>query len=166
MTAIALRELTGADASNFQAMRLEALATGLTEYTAAVEDESERSEAEVARILATDMVIGAFAGERLVGSGRLMVGSLAKTRHKGRIVNVYVRPSHRRAGIARRIVLAILERALGVVERIDLSVTATNEPASHLYESLSFEPYVPEKQAFRWDGRDYDKLLMTRRIEP
>jgi len=62
--------------------------------------------------------------------------------------------------------VAILGHAPGVVKRINLSVTATNEPARRLYESLGFEPYGLEKQAFRWDGRDYDKLLMTLRVEP
>ena len=166
MAMIAIRRLTSADAVTFQALRLEALATAVTEFTAAVEDEVSRTEADVVRVLADNTILGAFADDRLVGSAAFAVSPRAKARHKGRIWGVYVCPGHRRTGIARRLAEAVIDHASRVVERIDLSVTATNGPALRLYESLGFEPYGLDVQAFRWQGQDHDKLLMTRSLVP
>lgn len=59
---------------------------------------------------------------------------------QGWIGSVYVIAGHRGKGIGRRLLESALEYIDSQgVEEIGLAVTATNEPAKHLYESLGFE---------------------------
>ena len=47
------------------------------------------------------------------------------------------------------------------VERVELGVTAGNEPALSLYESAGFRVYGREPAAIKVAGVDYDELLLS-----
>jgi ribosomal protein S18 acetylase RimI-like enzyme len=82
---------------------------------------------------AADASFGAFDGERLVGFVlTCLEGERAYNSGTG------VLPSHRRAGLARRLALAVIAsvRARSYV----LEVIETNAPAEALYQSLGFAP--------------------------
>jgi ribosomal protein S18 acetylase RimI-like enzyme len=85
-----------------------------------------------------------------------------KEAHKGVLVGIYVRPVARRAGIARRLVDAILAHARQHVEAIQLTVVSNNEAARRLYAGLGFVEYGIEKNALKDGGRYYDEVLMAK----
>jgi ribosomal protein S18 acetylase RimI-like enzyme len=73
----------------------------------------------------------------LVGTGALLVGEV-----DGQIVRVSVAPAHRRRGLARAIVEALVTEAL--VRGLDSVWVETNddwEDAIALYQSIGFLPY-------------------------
>ena len=73
---------------------------------------------------------------------------------------MYVRPTHRRSGAGRQLVQAIIDHARQTVERLQLSVVSTNQPALRLYQSLGFQQYGLEKNALKHNGTYSDEILM------
>ena len=82
----------------------------------------------------------------------------------GHIKDLAVHPSHRRQGIARRLLQTALRRlaASGAV-RAQLEVRESNEGAIALYRSSGFS-IDDERPGYYADGET--ALLMTRRLEP
>ena len=75
---------------------------------------------------------------------------------------VYVRPKARSAGVARRLVEAVLDHARGRVEQVNLAVERGNMHARRLYTSLGFVEYGLEKNALKIGDRYFDDVLMVR----
>lgn len=76
----------------------------------------------------------AWEGDRIVG----FVGLMAVA-GEGDITNMAVLPSHRRQGIADRLLRELLVLAgQKQIKKIMLEVRASNEPAIHLYEKYGF----------------------------
>jgi ribosomal protein S18 acetylase RimI-like enzyme len=101
-----------------------------------------------------------------IGHGPGKGGQLGQLREAhpnvGVLVGMYVRPVARRAGIARRLVDAILAHARQHVEAIQLTVVSNNEAARRLYAGLGFVEYGIEKNALKDGGRYYDEVLMAK----
>jgi RimJ/RimL family protein N-acetyltransferase len=77
---------------------------------------------------------------------------------------MYVRPEARGAGVARRLVEAVIAYARARVELIQLSVVVGNEPARRLYARLGFVEYGIEKNSLKYRGRYYDEILMAKEL--
>jgi ribosomal protein S18 acetylase RimI-like enzyme len=107
-------------------------------------------------------VFGAFGGDDLLGIAGFYIQPGRKEAHKGMLVGMYVRPAARRAGIARRLVDAVLDHARRHVELIQLTVVSDNEAARRLYTGLGFVEYGIEKNALKDGGRYYDEVLMAK----
>lgn len=98
----------------------------------------------VQRVMSTGRYVGwlvEFAGEIVAGGGVLLqdqgpVPGCLRAAGWAHIANVFTSPAHRRRGIARKLVEAILNWCRGNgVEHITLS---TSEQAGSLYETLGF----------------------------
>ena len=89
-----------------------------------------------------------------------------KSRHKGRIWGVYVTPTKRVAGVGRRLLQSLLERAQKIegMEQILLSVTKPQTAAIGLYRSLGFESFGSEPRALRIGDRWIDEEYMILRL--
>jgi ribosomal protein S18 acetylase RimI-like enzyme len=154
-----LRFLTPSDVEVFRVLRLEALTLEPAAYlTSAHEFEKETLESIALRLQAEGQgkfTLGAFVEEKLVG----MVGFVPETRdkikHKGNIFGVYVSPSYRSQGIAKRLMLEAIKRAKTYpdIKQINLAVTVTQTSAQKLYDALGFEVYGLEKQALKINGQ-------------
>ncbi|MGB8955190.1 MAG: GNAT family N-acetyltransferase [Tumebacillaceae bacterium] len=111
--------------------------------------------------------LGAFDEQgALVGVVTFMREQQTKTRHKGNVVAVYVAPETRGQGVARALMLDLIERVkgLGGVEQIHLAVNAANEPARRLYKNVGFEVFGFEKNALKHEGKSYDDEWMMLRL--
>jgi ribosomal protein S18 acetylase RimI-like enzyme len=82
------------------------------------------------------------------------------------IRNLWVSPSHRRRGIARQLMLAAEELALGRAEgerTLSLEVDAGNEPARRLYDDLGYVEFdAPPAFVPRWLAT---KLFLVKRLQ-
>jgi len=107
--------------------------------------------------------VGAFAGERLVGTAGFYRDNEMKTRHKGHIWGVYVTGAARGKAVGRRVLRAVLERAAGTegVEQILLSVATPQAAAVSLYRSLGFESFGREPRALKIGDRYVDEEHMV-----
>ena len=107
-------------------------------------------------------VFGGFDRADLLGVAGFFVHRGAKEGHKGVLWGMYVRPEARGAGVARRLVEAVIAYARARVELIQLSVVVGNEQARRLYARLGFVEYGIEKNSLKFCGRYYDEILMAK----
>ena len=156
-----IRQLTGADAAAFRELRLAGLAEAPTGFGSSYAAEKDRSVADFGETISRNHMVGAFDGDRLVGVAGFYRSTGEKVEHRGNIWGVYVEPSHRRLGIAKGLVMRLLDQARGVVSQVHLCVVADNRPALRLYEGLGFVSYGLEPHALRIDGKFYDEALMV-----
>jgi len=115
-----------------------------------------------------DVIYGAFVGEALAGTVGLAFESRAKSRHKGKVIGMYVAPEFARRGIARALLrhLIAVARQERELEQLVLTVTHSNESARSLYESEGFRSFGIEPRALRVADRYYDKNHMMLTLEP
>jgi len=163
---IQIRCLAPADAALYRDIRLEALRCNPEAFGSTFEAENAQPLTWFSERLGRAKVFGAFQGSELVGTAALLLEEGRKEAHKGRLVGMYVRPASRNAGVGRRLVETIIERARESVELLQLSVVSGNEPARRLYTRLGFVEYGIEKKALKQDARYYDEILMARDLKP
>ena len=95
---------------------------------------------------------GAFIGGTLIGYAGLNIAG-----GDGHITNVAVLPGHRRKGIAKTLIGAMLGLELGL---FTLEVRESNAAAINLYSSFGFK--VLGKRKNYYNGPDEDALIMTK----
>lgn len=111
------------------------------------------------------MLFGAF-GEELAGSLGLMRSRHPKASHKMHLWGLYVLPTHRRQGIAARLLDAAIAHARSTpgVEWIQLGVTADAPEARRVYERAGFVTWGVEPDALRFEGRSVGEEHMALRL--
>ena len=169
ITELLVRALQATDAETYRALRLFMLEESPTAFSSDLETARSRSLShfrERATDTAENFIMGAFADDRLIGCAGGVREQELKRRHIALLWGMYVRPEHRRTGVGRQLVAAVLDRLreLPGLEIVQLGVTAGNEPAVALYEAFGFEAYGREPAAIRVAGSDYDELLMSLRL--
>lgn len=159
---IYIRQLTPSDAALYRGIRLEGLNSSPEVFGSTFEAEFSKPLAWFFERLRNSHIFGAFRGSELLGIAGFAVRQEEKERHKGLLWGMYVRPTARGTGVARRLVEAIIEFAGPRVELIQLSVVMGNEPARRLYTRLGFVEYGIERNALKYNGRYYDEILMAK----
>jgi GNAT superfamily N-acetyltransferase len=157
-----IRPLRVDEAASFRDIRLEALRTHPEAFAASFEQESAQPGAFFTGRLKSSAILGAFLGEHLTGIAGFMVHSGPKQAHKGMLWGMYVRPPGRGLGLGGHLVEAVLDRARGTVELIQLSVVSDNDAAHRLYASHGFVAYGIEERALKVEGRYLDDVLMVK----
>jgi ribosomal protein S18 acetylase RimI-like enzyme len=164
-----IRVLAPADALAFQALRLRSLAEDPVAFASSYEEERDTPLSRVAeRLLPRPdrAIVGAFDAARLVGLAAWHREEMRKLRHKGFVWGVFVAETHRRRGIARALVQAVIahaRRAEGI-RQLNLVAHAGNDRAVALYESLGFAVYGREPAAICIDGMLHDDVHMSLRL--
>jgi GNAT superfamily N-acetyltransferase len=86
-----------------------------------------------------ETMFGALMDGRLVGACGLNIDPYADDPRVGRVRHLYVLRAHRRLGIGRQLVGAVVAAAHGPFATLRLSTA--NPAAARLYESLGFRPH-------------------------
>ncbi|MGX5734655.1 N-acetyltransferase family protein [Bosea thiooxidans] len=164
-TAHRIRLLTPADTSAYRELRLEALRSHPEAFGASLEDEEARPPEMIAKRLGAgplNCLFGAFMENELVGTaGFVIPNGSAKSRHKGLLVGVYVKPGQRGHAIGKALVQAVIDHARQHVVLLQAAVGAANISARQLYEQLGFRPYGLEKKALLVGGTYVDEVLLV-----
>ena len=160
-----IRALTPEDAAEYRELRLSALREHPTAYCTDIREESAITLEEIqTRLKPTDsaMTFGAFHEQQhkpqLVGIGTLIRPARLRLDFRAIVVGMYVRPAHRRTGIARQLLTACIDRArsLAGVEEVCLSITLGNDDSKSTYLACGFQPDYVEPRYFKFEGRYYD----------
>ncbi len=88
-----------------------------------------------------------------------------KVSHVGELWGMFVAPGHRKSGIGQALINAVIAHARGRVDQVHLTVVAENAGACRLYRRIGFQACGVEPRALRYDGRDFDEILMVRTID-
>ncbi len=165
-----VRRLGPADAEPFRALRLEGLAESPEAFGSSPEVESEHDLELIRSRLAPELesaTFGAFAGEQLVGVLGLVRPTHPKGRHRGQVWGMYVDPAHRRGGVGRALVSALVDYARGLdgLAWLDLGVGVDNTAARALYEAFDFREWGVERDALRVADRAVDEAHMSLEID-
>jgi len=161
-----IRLLTADDARAYWDFRLEALNQEPEAFGSSAEEHRLLSVEDVKSRLGPSpagFVMGAFEGERLIGTAGFYRENGLKTRHKGRIWGVYVTGQVRGKGVGRDLLRALLQRAASIegIEQIELTVATPQAAATALYRSLGFESFGREPRALRIGDRYLDEEYMV-----
>jgi RimJ/RimL family protein N-acetyltransferase len=163
-----VRKLSESDAEQFRRLRRErleqeprAFAESIAEHDA-ISAESIR--ARLCNASGENFVVGAFEDDgRLIGIAGFSRSPRLKSRHKGIIWGVYVRPAARARGAGRALLAGLIDlaRAAPGLEQIQLSVSTDQAAARRLYLSLGFEVFGRERHALKVEGTYVDEDHMV-----
>ena len=145
---IKIRQLTPGDAALYRSIRLEGLKESPEAFGSTFDAEFTKPLAWFFDRLSSSVVFGAIRdaklldakilGAKILGVAGFAVRDGEKEAHKGLLWGMYVRPDARGAGVARRLVEAVIA-----------------------YARLGFVEYGIEKNSLKYDGRYYDEILMA-----
>jgi RimJ/RimL family protein N-acetyltransferase len=163
-----VRILAESDAASFRELRRERLVQDPRAFGESMEEHDAISFETIAvrlrKASGENFVVGAFddAGE-MIGIAGFARSPRLKSRHKGTIWGVYVRPEARGTGAGRAMIAALIDRARqeSGLEQIQLSVSCRQSAAKRLYESLGFEVFGRERHALNVDGEYVDEDHMV-----
>jgi hypothetical protein len=161
-----IRRLTPSDAAAFQVLRLQGLQESPSAFSSSYEEECGRPLEAVANRLEHNSARAAFAAfddGKPVGVIGLGEEGGRKLAHKRVVWGMYVAPSHRGRGIAKRLLREALQFAASMpgVRQVNLGVNVANAPALRLYESMGFKPFGIEHDALLIDGEFHHEMLMV-----
>src|SRR5581483_5068451 len=162
-----VRILTECDADAFRRIRRERLEQSPRAFAESIPEHDALSADTILTRLrqasGENFVVGAFVNDELVGIAGFSRSPRLKSRHKGVIWGVYVRPTVRSQGAGRALITALIDRARREpgLEQIQLSVSTGQDSARALYESLGFEIFGHERHALKVDGEYVDEDHMV-----
>lgn len=161
-----IRRLGLEDVAAYRAIRHEALRNHPEAFVSTAEAFAQKSDADIRQTLEALTVFGAFLPDgSLGGINAFLRNEGAKERHRGWMIQVYVRPAHRGSGMAAALVEHLLEHARRHVVQVHLGVWSENVPAIRLYERLGFATYGTEPRYLFVNGRYIDEHLMVRFLD-
>ncbi|WP_228851753.1 GNAT family N-acetyltransferase [Aegicerativicinus sediminis] len=149
---IQFRRLLPHESSLYRTIRLECLKQYPENFGSNYQDEIKKKklffEDHLENENPDNFVIGGFYNDRLIAiSGFNRYDSL-KTKHRGRIIQVYVTPEFQGHNIGFNLVKATVEEAFNneEIEQIEIDVLVNNTKAESIYSKIGFKTYgIQEK---------------------
>lgn len=164
--AITYRKLQPNESKLYREIRLEALKNHPDSFASTFEDESIKLKLAYEEVIeaqpADRFAMGAFDDERLIGICGFYQELRVKERHKGWIIQMYVKPGYKGWKAGLNLLNATIHEAFKIqeMEQILLGVTANNLAALRIYGQAGFTEYGYHKGYTKDSGRYIDERLM------
>jgi len=148
-----VQRLAASDVPRYRALMLHAYAAAPDAFTSTAEERSAEPDAwwlkRIADPSGQSLAFGAFHDGQLVGTVTVEFAAKPKTRHKAKLIGMFVHESCRGLGAGAKLVQAGLAaaRSRSEVRVVTLTVTEGNVPAANLYERCGFRQFGVEPMA-------------------
>jgi len=148
-----VQQLAASDVPRYRELMLHAYAAAPDAFTSTAEERSAEPDAwwlkRIADPSGQSLAFGAFHDGQLVGTVTVEFAAKPKTRHKAKLIGMFVHESCRGLGGGEKLVLAGLAaaRSRPEVRVVTLTVTQGNAPAVSLYERCGFRQFGVEPMA-------------------
>jgi GNAT superfamily N-acetyltransferase len=147
-----VERLAASDVARYRALMLHAYAAAPDAFTSTAEERAAEPDSWWLRRIADhsgeSLAFGAFHDGQLVGTVTVEFATKPKTRHKAKLIGMFVHESCRGLGAGAKLVEAALAAARArEVCVITLTVTQGNAPAVSLYERCGFRQFGVEPMA-------------------
>ena len=158
-----IHSLTSEDAPAWREIRLEMLATHPLAFGSTHADWVDRPLGDFAARLDKVEVMGAVDGDRLVATMGWFKRAGKSEAHRGLIVTVYVRPSHREQHLLDGLLAALIPQArqAGILQ-LELDVATDNAPARAAHARNGFVEIGRVPRALRHGNVFVDEVTMLR----
>lgn len=161
-SSIVIRVFSANEVAAWRTIRLEALRNAPEAFGQTLEHaETQAMQHFEQTVSGSFPPFAAFEDNTPVDTAGFYILNGPKMSHRGVLWGMYVSPSHRRFGIGRKLISAIIGHARGRVDQIHLHVVTTNTAAYNLYRRMGFVAYGIEPRALRYGGCDYDEAMMV-----
>jgi GNAT superfamily N-acetyltransferase len=161
---VTIRRLGEDDVAVFRQIRLEALRKEPGAFASTAADWEALPEEEWRRRLQAPVFVAFSDGEPVGIMGLLRQGS-SKMAHRATIVMVYVRRDLRGAGVAPRLLGALVDYASEHgIRQLELAVSMEEPAARRFYRKHGFAELCTIPGGFLHEGREIDEVLMARRV--
>lgn len=161
-----LRPLTSQDAEAYEALYLEGVTNFPTAFLRTAEEVRATRSDEIARVLDSGKITGAFEAGDLIGLAGLEPHNLTATQHRAMIGPFYVKPSHHGGGVAQALMDELVRRAgeMGVIQ-LELVVWSGNPRAQKFYARNGFVQTGVMPRSVRIGGEYHDDFFMVRALD-
>jgi RimJ/RimL family protein N-acetyltransferase len=164
---VEVRQLTSSDAQKYWALRLEALKQSPEAFSSSYE-EAVRRENPIDQVIRNfqeegNYTFGAFENNELIGMVTLLQEKSIKLKHRANIFAMYVTPAKQGLGVGKSLLTRAIDQAKQIhsIEKVNLTVVASNEKAKNLYAALGFKTFGVEEKALIVNGVYYDEEHMV-----
>ena len=161
-----IRRLTRDDGEAYRAIRLEALTNHPEAFAVSPEAFASRSLDDLRAQMDRQAFFGAETDDgELAGIIAYFRDTGERERHRGWLIQVYLKPSMRGTGCAEALIEAAVAHARTEVLQVHLGVGTQNAPAIRLYQKAGFAIYGTDLRALFVNGRYIDEHLMVRFLD-
>jgi ribosomal protein S18 acetylase RimI-like enzyme len=157
-----IKLLNQMDWQAWRQLRLEALKNVPEAFASSFEEESNWPDQEFQICLDRSNIFGAFNSSELIASVAFYSLDLIKTKHRGVVWGMYVKPEYRGRGIASQLMESVITYAKSRVMQLHLSCVTTNQTAIAFYQKHGFTIYGTEPNSLKIDNKFYDEHLMVK----
>lgn len=165
---VQFRRLTESDIQTYHDIRLSCLQAHPNSFGSTYEEEIKKKDFKFDGYLREghqeNFLLGVFAEGNCVGICGFIKEEGIRTKHRGHLVQIYVRKAFQGKGIGREMISRTIDQAFDHIglEQILLGVITENDQANHLYETLGFQEYGRIKQYLKVKDGYLDKRLMIK----
>ena len=159
--------LKTSDAARYRELMLHAYAAAPDAFTSTPQERAAEPESfwvkRIADPSGMSLAFGAFHDDRLIGTVTVEFSSKPKTRHKAKIIGMFVLEASRGLGAGAALVQAAMAaaRAREGIRIVTLTVTEGNAAAIGLYERSGFKSFGTEPMAIATDDGFKGKVHMS-----
>lgn len=161
------RKLQPADLPQYREIRLESLKNYPESFGSSYEEESASPklgfEISIEQQAENKFIVGAFDSEALIGICGFAQETRMKVKHRGLIIQMYIRPAYQGRKLGLQLLQTTLDFAFKLpgVEQIVLGVITTNVSAAKIYEQAGFKEFGIHPGYLKVGGRFFDERLMV-----
>lgn len=168
MSDILFRRLAPSDVATYRNIRLESLKNDPDNYGSTCEEESKSPQLVFEKYILEqtpgNRMYGLFDGDKLIGISGFFGDTRQRVLHRAKVTQVYLDPAYRGQGLAKRLLVHLIEEAFKIesLESLQLEAVDSNKTAVGLYMSLGFVSYGLFENYFKkLDGTYLDQQFMV-----